>query len=601
MTADPVVNDALAVVNECNTLGLAFRRIAALHPERVAVRTLDDSVSLTWGRLGERVNALAGGLAKLGLERGNTIALMLSNRPEFMIADLAAVSLGAVPFSIYQTLAPEQIEYVVGDAGARIAIIEEQFVAQFAQARTNLPDLKHVIIIDASGNGDLLSLADVEDSDPGFDAAAAAAAVQPQDLLTLIYTSGTTGPPKGVQLSHSNLFSVIRSLTSLVQLPAEGRVISWLPTAHIAERALNYYLPLALGGTITTCPNPREIAAYLTAVKPHFFFAVPRIWEKMKAGIEARLASQPEEQRRPVEEAIAAGIERLQLRQAGKPVPTELEEKVAVAEREIFALLRALVGLDEALFVSVGAAPTPREVLEFFHAIGIDLAEGWGMSETCAIGTGSAPGEVRIGTVGKALPGVEIKLAEDNEILVRGPNIMVGYRNQPQKTAETIDPEGWLATGDIGQIDEDGYVSIVDRKKEIIINAAGKNMSPANIESTMKGASPLIGQIIAIGDSRPYNTALVVLDTDYAPVWAEQNGLAGKSIGELIGDAKLIAAVQKGIDKGNAKLARVEQLKKFTILPEEWLPGGDELTPTMKLKRKPIAEKYSALIDAMYE
>ncbi len=567
---------------------------------QVAVRTLNDEVTLTWSELAARVDALAGGLASLGLQRGDTIALMLSNRPEFFVADLAAVTVGAVPFSIYQTLAPEQIQYVVSDAGARIAIIESAFAEQFLEARKGLPELEHVILIDGDEIAGTLRLADVEGRESDFDPAAACAAGGADDLLTLIYTSGTTGPPKGVQLSHRNLFHTVDALTQVVDLPVGGRVISWLPTAHIAERALNYYLPIALGGTITTCPNPREIASYLPKVKPHFFFAVPRIWEKMKAALEAQLASQPEEQRKGMEDAIAVARERISLLQAGKAVPADIEEKVAKADAEMFSLVRAVIGLDEAVMVSVGAAPTPREVLEFFHAIGVELAEGWGMSETCAIGTAVGPGQVRIGTVGKALPGVEIKLAEDGEILVRGPNIMVGYRNQPEKTAETIDAEGWLRTGDIGHIDDDGYVSIVDRKKELIINAAGKNMSPANIESTMKGASPLIGQICAIGDSRPYNTALVVLDADFAPAWAAQNGLTGKSLAELARDEKMIAAVQAGIDAGNQKLARVEQIKKFTILPDEWMPGGDELTPTMKLKRKPIAQKYENEIDTMY-
>jgi long-subunit acyl-CoA synthetase (AMP-forming) len=591
-------NAALAAARQSSTLGEAFHKIAALLEDQVAIRTLDDEVSLSWRELRRRVDALAGGLAELGVRHGDSIALMLANRPEFFIADLAVVTLGAVPFSIYQTLAPEQIQYVVADAGARVAIIESAFLEQFMAARQDLPDLEHVILIDGDEVSGTVSLAAVEAMGADFEAETGNAG--PEDLLTLIYTSGTTGPPKGVQLSHRNLFHVLDALTEIMEFPVGGRVISWLPTAHIAERALNYYLPLSLGGTITTCPDPRQIATYLPRVKPDFFFAVPRIWEKMKAALEAQLAAQPEEQRKAMADAIAASQERVRLRQAGQPVPAELEERVEKADREMFAFVRSLVGLDEAKLVVVGAAPTPREVIEFFHALGIELAEGWGMSETCAIGTAAKPGEVRIGTVGKALSGIEIKLAEDGEILVRGPNIMVGYRNQPEKTAETIDPEGWLHTGDIGEIDEDGYVRIVDRKKELIINAAGKNMSPANIESTMKGASPLIGQICAIGDGRPYNTALIVLDPDFAPAWAAQNGLEGKSLNELARDAKMIAAVQSGIDAGNAKLARVEQIKKFTILPDEWLPGGAELTPTMKLKRKPIAEKYAAQIEAMY-
>ena len=259
------------------------------------------------------------------------------------------------------------------------------------------------------------------------------------------------------------------------------------------------------------------------------------------------------------------------------------------------------LGFDELVACNVGAAPTPVEVLEFFHAIGVPIGELWGMSETCGVATCNPPEKVKIGTVGPPIPGVEIKLAEDGEVLVKSPSVMPGYRNLPEKNAETFDEDGWLLTGDIGEFDEDGYLSIVDRKKELIINAAGKNMSPANIESHVKSASPLIGQAAAIGDQRSYNVALIVLDPDYAPVWAKQNGLEGKSVEELAGEDKAREAIQGAIDEANAKMARVEQIKKFTILEAEWEPGGDELTPTMKLKRKPIAEKYSEQIESLYE
>jgi long-subunit acyl-CoA synthetase (AMP-forming) len=259
-----------------------------------------------------------------------------------------------------------------------------------------------------------------------------------------------------------------------------------------------------------------------------------------------------------------------------------------------------MLGLDEALSVNAGAAPTPVEVIEFFHALGIPLAELWGMSETCGFGTCNRPGAVKIGTVGPPAPGTELKLADDGEVLVRGEFLMLGYRNAPEKTAEAIDSEGWLHTGDVGEIDEDGYLKIVDRKKELIINAAGKNMSPANIEAELKMGSPLIGQAVTIGDRRPYNTALIVLDADYAPQWAGQHGLDGKSLEDLSREPKVIEAVQAGVDEANKHLARVEQIKKFTIVPGDWAPGGDELTPTMKLKRKPIAAKYEAEIEGMY-
>jgi long-subunit acyl-CoA synthetase (AMP-forming) len=588
------------MVLEAGPLAAAFRGMVYTHPAHRAVRTVADVVTYTRGGLRDAVDALAGGLARLGVARGQPVALMLTNRPEFFVADLAAATLGAVPFSIYQTLAPEQIAYVVGDAGARVAIVERRFLDAFLQARPELPDLEHVILVDGDAVSGTVPITEVAGSNPGFDAEAAARAVQADDLMTLIYTSGTTGPPKGVQLSYRNLFSLVAPISKLIDLPAGGRVISWLPTAHIAERALNYYFPLLSGATITTCPNPRDIIGYLPKVRPHFFFAVPRIWEKLKAGLEAQLAAAPEAARTGMEAALAAAIEKLHLERDGRPVPAGLAARVAAADAELFSALRAMLGFDQVLAVGVGAAPTPREVLEFFHALGIELGEGWGMSETCGVGTINPPGEIRLGTVGRAIPGIELKLAADGELLIRGENVMVGYRNQPEKTRETIGDDGWLATGDIAEIDDDGYVRIVDRKKELIINAAGKNMSPANIESTIKGASPLLGQVCVLGDRRPYNTALVVLDPDFAPAWAAQHGLAGKSVEALATEPALIAAVQAGVDAGNARLARVEQVKKFTILPADWLPGGDELTPTMKLKRKPIAAKYAAEIEAMY-
>jgi long-subunit acyl-CoA synthetase (AMP-forming) len=348
--------------------------------------------------------------------------------------------------------------------------------------------------------------------------------------------------------------------------------------------------------TVTTCPNPREIVAYLPAVKPTWFFAVPRIFEKLKAGLEGHLSTQGEQ----TVGWLTAARRKVELEQAGEPVPEDVAATAAEGEEQLFSGLRAMLGLDEALAVNAGAAPTPRDVLVFFHAIGIPLAELWGMSETTGVGAVNPPERVRIGTVGPPSVGVELRLADDGELLVRGDVVMTGYRNQPEKTAEAIDPDGWLHTGDIAEFDEEGYVSIVDRKKEIIINAAGKNMSPANIESTLKGAGPVIGHVAVIGDRRPYNTALIVLDSDFAPALAAQQGIEGRTLEQLAGEEAILAAVQAAVDRGNAELARVEQIKKFTIVPGDWAPGGDELTPTMKLKRKPINEKYDAEIEAMY-
>ncbi|HEV7733090.1 MAG TPA: AMP-binding protein, partial [Candidatus Binatia bacterium] len=376
--------------------------------------------------------------------------------------------------------------------------------------------------------------------------------------------------------------------------------ISWLPAAHIAERAAHHYVPIVFGFTITCCPNAKEVVALLPQVRPNWFFAVPRIWEKIKAGLEARLAGLPDEQRTKAQAALAAAVQKVQLEQDGKPVPPALAEQVAAADAALFSMLRTMLGLDQAVAVNVGAAPTPRDVLEFFHAIGIPLGELWGMSETSGAGTTNPPGRIKIGTVGPPIPGVELRLGDDGEVFIRGAVVMPGYRNQPEKTAETIDKDGWLATGDVGQIDADGYLRIVDRKKELIISSAGKNMSPANIEGTLKGGSSLIGQCCVIGDARPFNTALIVLDVDFAPVWAAQHDLGDRTLEQLATEPAMVAAVKADVERANERLARVEQIKKFHIVHGDWPAGGDELTPTMKLKRKPIAAKYAREIEAMY-
>jgi long-subunit acyl-CoA synthetase (AMP-forming) len=583
------------------TVAEAFRITAADRTNETAVRTKGDEVAWTWGELRERVDALAAGLTGLGLERGDTVALLFGNRPEFHLCDLAVVTAGATPFSIYMQYGPEQIRYVMTDAGARMIITEQQFLANVLEARRELPDLRHVIVIDGDAPEGVLTLDEVVASpDPGFDAEASVAQLGPQDLLTIIYTSGTTGPPKGVELSHRNLLAAVEQAEQLIDFPRDGRVISWLPAAHVAERNAHHYLPIVYGLQITCCDNPREILGYLPEVRPSWFFAVPRIWEKLKAGLEAMVAGQPAEQRERTQGAVADALEKVRLEQAGKEVPADLAGRVEEADREIFAGLRSMLGLDQVKAIHVGAAPTPVEVLEFFHAIGLPLAELWGMSETCGAGAANPPERIKIGTVGPPAPGVEIKLAEDGEVLIRSDVVMVGYRNLPKQTADVMTDDGFLRTGDIGVLDEDNYLTIVDRKKEIIINAAGKNMSPANVEAALKASSALIGQAACIGDGRSYNTALIVLDSDFAPAWAAQHGIEDASLEALARNEVMRAAVQEGVDAANARLARVEQVKKFTIVEGDWLPGGDELTPTMKLKRKPIHAKYSETIEAMY-
>jgi long-chain acyl-CoA synthetase len=580
------------------TVAEAFQLTAAANPDRRALRLKGDAFTMTWREYADKVGSVAAGLVALGLEPGRTLAIMLTNRPEFHFFDAAGLHLGATPFSIYNTYAPEQIQYQVRDAEARILVTEKAFLDRVK----SIQGIEHLVVVDADNLDEALTIADVEaEGDPEFDFEAAWRAVRPDDILTLIYTSGTTGPPKGVQLTHANLQSAVRGFDEVIAFPADGRLVSWLPMAHIAERACSHYLPMLLGFTTTCCPNPREVVAYLPEVRPTWFFAVPRIYEKLKAAMEAGVAAEEDEAKKAATQwALEVGLRKVRAEQVGAEVPAELAQEYAKADELVLSKIRQRLGLDQIESINVGAAPTPREVLEFFHAIGIPVAELWGMSETTGYGACNPPERIKIGTVGPVSPGAEIKLAEDGEVLMRGPMVTPGYRNQPEQTREALDEEGWLHTGDVGEFDEDGYLKIVDRKKELIISAGGKNMSPANIEAKVKASSPLIGQAIAIGDARPYNVALITLDPDVAPAFAAQRGIEDRSIESLATNQAVLEEVQRGVDAANEQLGGVEQIKRFKVLPTDWQPGGDELTPTMKLKRKPINRRYEREIEELY-
>jgi long-chain acyl-CoA synthetase len=524
----PAPPKALAATTMCE----ALLTTAAQRPDQVALRTPDDAVSLTYAELPKRLAATASLLHDLGLRRGDALALMLVNRPEFHVVDAAAMLLGATPFSLYNSSPPEQIGFVMGDAGNRLVVTEPRFADVVRAAGRDV----RVVLLDELAGGD-----DRFDLEPHW------GAVAPEDLLTLIYTSGTTGPPKGVELTHANMLAELRGVHAAVPLEGGGRWVSFLPSAHVADRWGSHYSALmTYGHTVTCVADATQVMAAVAQAKPTVFGGVPRVWEKLKAALEA---------------SGAAGL------------PPEQ--------------LRARLGLDDARWLAVGAAPTPVEVLEFFDALGLPICEVWGMSETSCIVTTNRPGRTKYGSVGLPLDGMELWIADDGELLVRGPLVMAGYRERPDLTAEAIDADGWLHTGDVAHIDDDGYVWIVDRKKELIINASGKNMSPANIEARLKAAGPLIGQALVVGDRRPYNVALLVLDLD-----------TGAGLDPT--DAEVVARVQAEVDAANAHLSRVEQIKRFRVLATEWLPGGDELTPTMKLKRRPIAEKYAAEIESIY-
>lgn len=555
---------AVSAAMTAHTLCEAFQRTVAERPDAGALRTLDDERSLTFGQYAERARRVAEGLHSLGVRRGDTVALMLVNRPEFHVVDAAVMHLGAVAFSVYNTSSPEQIAHLFRNAANRVVVTERRFLANVLAART--PAIEHLVLVDGADSGSMTLDELAGRRSAGFDFDAAWRAIEPDDVLTLIYTSGTTGPPKAVQLTHASVLFQCRALAQCVAPVPGGRGISYLPAAHVGDRTLNhYYASMCLGAEITSIADHRQIGLALTTVRPTRFGGVPRVWEKLKAGLEA----------------------------AGVSDPAHMPDAAKAA-------VRARIGLENVDWCVSSAAPIAPAVLRYFLDLGLPLVEGWGMSEASCFAVMNPLHANRIGTVGKPLPGVELKIADDGEMLIRAPLVFRGYRGDPEKTAEAIDAEGWLHTGDVGALDEDGYVRIVDRKKEIIINSAGKNMSPANIEQKLRASSPLIAHAVCVGDRRPYNVALLVLDAEVTARWAGQRGLPGRGLAEWLEHAELRVAIQASVDEANATLSRVEQIKRFAILESEWLPGGAELTPTLKLRRKPILEKYRAEIDRLY-
>ncbi len=475
------IPDAFQASAEAATLCEAFQVTAAENAERVALRTPGANVELTFADVAERVRKIATGLHELGVRRSDTVGLMLLNRPEFNLCDCAAMHLGATPFSIYNTCSPEQVAYLFANAANKIVITELQFLQTIRAA--GVP-LEHVICVDGAPDG-ALALRDLESREsPGFDFEATWRAVTGEDLITICYTSGTTGPPKGVELTHANVLAECRAASALISVGPEDRLVSYLPHAHMADRYSSHYSSMLYGSQVTVVADPREVAAALPDVRPTTFGSVPRVWEKIKAGLEAAIAAEADSDRQQAARwAIEVGLRRVRAEQAGEQPSPELLAEYARADALVLSRLRERLGLADAKMVYAGAAPTPIDVLEFFHAIGLPICELWGMSELTCVGTCNPRERPKIGTVGIPVPGLQVRIADDGELLCRGPILMRGYRSDPQRTAEAIDRDGWLHTGDIAEMDEDGYVKIVDRKKELIINAAGKNMSPANIEA----------------------------------------------------------------------------------------------------------------------
>ncbi|MGH2554855.1 MAG: AMP-dependent synthetase/ligase [Actinomycetota bacterium] len=569
--------------------------------------------SLSWKQYREKVAAVALGLRSIGVGRGDFVAIMTRNRPEHVIADVGAVHAGATPVSFYNTLAPEQIQYIAEHCAAKVAILEgREFMERWEKVKAELPALETVVLLndiqDFSDYDWVLSWEQIlargaealgaEDGWATFEALRSE--VKPDDLATLVYTSGTTGPPKAVMITQRNVMWTVNSLDRTISYPYGMKGISYLPLAHIAERMASHYLGMYKGAHVHFCPDVLRVFEVVPQVRPHAFLGVPRVWEKVQAGVMAKLSAEPDARKRKIAlSAIEAGRQAARLEAEGKPVPLGLKLKRGVFDKLVYSKIRHGVGLDQSMIQVTAAAPIAPDTLEFFAAIGLPLDEVYGMTEDSGPATANPPDAIRMGTVGVALPGVEVKLADDGEILVRGGNISPGYYKDPEKTAETFDADGWLHTGDIGTADADAYMKIIDRKKELIITAGGKNVSPSNLESLLKQHA-LIGQACVIGDRKPYISALVVLDAEVAPGWAASNGLAFSTLPEFSREPRVHAEVQKAVDDVNQHVSQVERIKRFVILPTEWTVDSEELTPTLKLKRRVIHEKYAEDIEGLY-
>ena len=577
-----------------------FDRTTRTHADRPALHSSDGAVNLTYRQYRDAVIDLAGALHERGVRRGDVVAIMFENRPEFHLVDTAAMHLGATTCSIYNTSPVHDIEYVLTNSAAKLAICEEKFAADLVKAAP----VGCEILCTTTGVDGTTGLDELRrPSRNEFDFEATWRAVQHDDVLTLIYTSGTTGTPKGVELTHGAMLAEVALASEVLDFRAGDTVPSALPMAHAAQRWGTLYSAIAFGLDVTCVDDVTKLLPTLQTLRPQIWGTVPRILEKINQSLQLKVDSEPDAQKKAALTwalKVATQVVAYRKEHPDAALPEELATDYASADRTVLSTIRQSLGLDRLRWLVVGAAPTPPHVVDFMTAIGLNLVEVWGMSELGAVATINAAGPTKSGTVGKPLREVDIRLAPDGEVQVRGPIVMRGYRNDPDKTAEAVDSDGWLHTGDIGTIDDDGFLAIIDRKKELIVNAAGKNISPLRIESAVKAACPLIGSVVAIGDGRPFLTALIVLDPEIAPAFTHNAGAETAAISDLAEDGAIQQAIEEAVAAANERVARVEQIKRYKILPDVWEPGGNELTPTLKLRRKRIAERYAPDIEALY-
>jgi len=617
MTATETDPDVLAVREEyeARILGLhmpaTVRRAAETYGDAPAFSDKFDVPegatwsTISWTETWDLTRRVAAALIDLGVEPGDPVAIMAANRTAHTLADYGAMTAAAVPMSIYNTLAQDQVSFIAGESRPVVVVLEDHDRYQrWERALAEVASIRPLVMLSDAARvddprvmtwPDLLARGD--DTGPVDERMER---ITPDLPATFLYTSGTTGNPKGVVLTHHNVMYEAVSTLDAGGLHGPQRTISYLPLAHIAERILATYAPPFLGSHVHAIPDPAGLLGALGEVHPTAFFGVPRVWEKIKTGISAKLAEDPDPaNQKLVTDAMAAGLAWTQAHEYGNAMTPEVEEAFAKADEAILAFLRLLLGLDQVQWAASAAAPMPLEVAKFMGGLGVRVYDVYGMTETTGAFTSNGPDAFKLGTVGRPNPGVEVRLAEDGEILCRGPVNTPGYYKQEAATRNLVDEDGWIRTGDIGTVDEDGFYSVVDRKKELIITSAGKNIAPSNIENYLK-ESPIVGHAMALGDGQSYVVAILTLDGEIAPLVAAKMGVEFTDLADLSAKPEIRAMAQAAVDKANERLSRPEQVKAWELLPDEWTAESEELTPTLKLKRRVVKTKYADVVDKLY-
>jgi long-chain acyl-CoA synthetase len=593
-------------------IALFWRRVAAT-PELPALREKKRGLwrAITWRAYGDQVRRTAHALAALGLARGDVASVLSENRPEWLFCDLGAQSIGAVGNGIYTTSAPNQVAYILNDSKSRIVFVEdEEQLDKVLAVRDGCPALRHVVVYETEGLrgfADPMVTSFAQFLERGAAHAAAhqrlvedeVARTKPDEIAILIYTSGTTGPPKAALIRHANIAFQIARAHVMTPLRDGDRTLSFLPLCHVAERMSAAFNPLALGNTVHFAESADTLLEDLRAVQPDALFAPPRTWEKLHALVSLAIADATALQRRAYRWALELGRRAEEAADRGARPGAAASLLRGVAAALVLGNLKRFLGLGRIRYAMTGAAPVAPEIIAWFRALGIDLREAYGLTESCGLATVNPLGRNRVGTVGLPPDGIELKLAESGEILLRGGNVFAGYLNKPAETAAAIDAEGWLHTGDVGRLDADGYLRITDRLKDVMITAGGKNVTPSEIENQLK-ASPYIADAVVIGDQRPYLTALVMIDLENVARFAQDRRVPFTNYASLCAAEPVQALIGREIEAVNARLARVETIKKFRLIDVLLTPEDEELTPTMKLKRKVVAQKYETMIEGMY-